>query len=191
MPVTKPISLLLIALLLPAGWAPAEEVVTVPPKIQASILAKVLGYDRNLIKRSGKSVVLGVVTDARSADKRGELWDAFSMLAKNQIAGLPVSVISIHASSADRVSIEGEVAGVNGIYISQRAHEDTIKAVLAWAQKKKIPAFCDSERLVERGFVFGIGVESERPRMMINLAQAKLQGLDLPSSVLQLAKIIR
>jgi hypothetical protein len=191
MPSVKPRSLLLIPFLLLATAPRAEEVITVPAKIQASIIAKVLGYDRNLAKRSGEAVVIGVVTDARSADKRGELWDAFSQLSKSQIGKLPVSVISIHAIQAERVAPESEAAGVNAIYESQRAGEETIKAVLAWAQKKKAPAFCDSERLVERGFVFGIGVENEKPRMIINFAQAKIQGLDLPSTVLQLSKIIR
>ena len=181
---------LIAGLLFPDG-AKAEEVVTVPLKIQASIIAKVLGYDRNLPKRSGKSVVIGVVTDGRSADLRAELRDAFSLLSKKQIAQLPVSVISIHANQADRVDSQCEAALLNVIYVSQRSADDTIKAVLAWAQRKKIPAFCDSERLVERGFVFGVGVENERPRMIINLSQVKPQGLALPASVLQLAKIIR
>jgi len=184
-------SIVLIAgLLLPDG-APAEEVVTVPLKIQASIIAKVLGYDLNLSKRSGKSVVIGVVTDGRSADLRAELWDAFSLLSKKQIAKLPVSVISIHANQGDQVASQSEAARLNVIYVSQRSADDTIKAVLAWAQRKTIPAFCDSERLVELGFVFGVGVENERPRMIINLSQVKPQGLALPASVLQLAKIIR
>ena len=86
---------------------------------------------------------------------------------------------------------QSEAARLNVIYVSQRSADDTIKAVLAWAQRKTISAFCDSERLVELGFVFGVGVENERPRMIINLSQVKTQGLALPSGVLQLAKIIR
>jgi len=59
------------------------------------------------------------------------------------------------------------------------------------ARKKKIPAFTDREDLVVKGFAVGIVEEGGRARILINLPEIKPQGMDLPSGVLQLARIIK
>jgi hypothetical protein len=45
------------------------------------------------------------------------------------------------------------------------------------------------EQYVPRGAVLGVEVVAGKPRMSVNLAQARAQKLDFPSAVLKLARI--
>jgi hypothetical protein len=74
------------------------------------------------------------------------------------------------------------------VYISPGLAEDTAavgKALLG----SGVLSFAAVEPYVPKGIVVGVAVAAGKPRMSINLAQARAQKIDYPAAVLKLAKV--
>ncbi len=184
-----------------AGWlisgliliffARASAETTVPIKILASVVLKVLEYDRSLPARTPKGVVVGLITDANTQSTQQALLDGFEIMKKTNVQGRAVQLVAVNAATPEGLEQQLEAAGVNLLFAGSRCKESTLSAVLAVARKKKVPAITDKEEMVQKGFVLGVVEEKGKPRIVINFSEIKPQGMDLPSGVLQLAKIVK
>ena len=78
--------------------------------------------------------------------------------------------------------------GAHVVYIPPGLSQD-IPAIAAALAGSGILSFAAVEAHVRDGIVLGVDVADGKPRMSINLRQARLQRVDFPAAILKLAKV--
>jgi hypothetical protein len=167
------------------------EDVTVPAEIQAELLAKLALYDRNFAARAGDTVRVAIVV--RSADARSQL-SAKTMLSAlsrvDKIGGLPhrdtiVAYESIpalvKACRSERYAVLYATAGL----------DEEIERLAAGLKGVDVLSVAAVPEFVPRGVVLGFDVVSSKPRILLNLAQAKQQNVSFKGDVLSLMKVFK
>jgi hypothetical protein len=167
------------------------ESVMVPAELQAELLSKLISYDRNFPARaaSGTAVVLLVV---KSNSKSGLAATAMkSVLAEIKLlGGLPHrETIVQFESPADLAKLcKKERAAV--VYITPGFDDDidALRSALTGVDVLSVGASAD---YVARGVVLGFEVVSGKPRLVLNLNQAKQQNVNFKADVLRLMRVYR
>jgi hypothetical protein len=159
-----------------------------PVAVQLPLFLKVMSFDRQLVSRGGGTLVLAIAYQSgnrASADAKQEAWRAGSNV--HEIGGMPLTIVAIDLDREDlgaalthgRVTllylapVQGvDVGGLAGV--ARAAHVTTLTGVL---------------RYVELGLAVGVRLRGDRPRLVVNLAAARLEGADLGSELLKLAEV--
>jgi hypothetical protein len=181
------LALTLLVLMYPA--LSIAQSMQVPSGAQAELMAKVAGYDRNFAARAGSKavIILAAMPD-----------DPESMRAALEIKG-----------ALSRVPVVGELQHEEQVvtFSSAAALADNVRARKAAIVyfgpgfAKQIPAIRDAfssldvltvaavPDYVPSGIVLGFDLVSGRPKLLINIPQAKKQHVQFPASVLNLMKV--
>lgn len=69
--------------------------------------------------------------------------------------------------------------------------EDDLEGVRAALSTVNVLSVASSADYVPRGIVLGFELESGKPKIVINLGQARLQGVNFPPDLLGLMRVIR
>lgn len=154
-------------------------------KLQAAIFFKVLNYDSGVKSRGGNKLVIGIVVDKGTSGKKSEISSGFAAIVGSKVSGKPISVKVFNGASA------AAAGGANIMYLPDGTSSATASAVISLARSKKIPVFAGSEALVKKGAAVGVTLQNKKPQILVNLIEAKKQGMVLPSQLLKLAKIIK
>ncbi len=179
----------LLALLLCGGAAAAD--VEVPAELQVALLRKVVRFERGFVERAGAAVVLLLVVRAgseRSERAAAQLGKALEDV--RDLAGRPlrVDVVRYETPAALRAAalggraalvcltpgLDGEVGAIAGAL-------DGVPAITVGADGAD----------VDRGAVLGFELVSARPKIVINVGQARRQGLDWNSELFRLARVVK
>lgn len=163
----------------------------VPVEIQVPMLLKILTFDRNLEKRSGKKFTIGVIYQSKYKDsfEAGEKFiESINKISIKKIKDIPIEVVSIDVDSSD---LENGILRneVDGLYIAPLRAFD-IQRILKISQDRKIISMTGVVEQVNSGISIGIGSKGDKPLIIINLRSTKLEGIDFSSQLLKLAKII-
>lgn len=181
------LALTLLLLMLPARSI--AQSMQVPGGAQAELTAKVAGYDRNFSARAGgKAVILLVAMpgDAESMRAALELKGALSRLPV--VGELPheEQIVTFSSASALADNVRARKAAI--VYFGP-------------GFGKQIPAIRDAftpldvltvgavPDYVPSGIVLGFDLVSGRPKLLINMPQARKQHVQFPASVLNLMKV--
>ena len=163
--------------------------VTVPVSLQAELVVKVAGYDRNLVVRAEGLVRLLVVSKPDDADSRrvaAQMVNALAPVA--DIGGLPKD-ISTHAySSAAALAAACRAQRIAIVYLAPGLG-DEVPAIAAALQEQSILSVAAMPSYVPRGIVLGMDVIEGRPKLLLNLTQARKQQVKLRPDVMQLMKV--
>jgi hypothetical protein len=182
--------LLVVALALssPSGLAQTS---TVPASIQAELLAKLEGYDKGFPARAGELAHVALLV--RTGSARSELSAAEMKLALSRIehiGGLPhreaVLPYSTGAALAQKIR-EGRIAVV---YVTPGLEGEIAKIREALAGVDVLTLGAVSA-YVPDGIVLGFELESGKPKILVNLEQARRQGVKFPTDLLRLMKVYR
>lgn len=166
--------------------APAQ---TAPFKIQAAIILKVLNYDRALKTRASKTLRILVVTDTKTSPKSAELSKAFSVISGQSVQGVDLQVEIYEFKSASQLASDIGSQHNSAVYVPEGISDPTFQAVKDLAGM--VPTFAGNAELVEKGLAVGIDVEGGKPKIVVNLSVMRRSGLDLSSTVLKLARVIK
>jgi len=175
----------LLTLARPVG---ADQVV-VPIELQAELLAKVASYDRNMSARAGDRLQVLLVTkgtDSESVRVVTRMQSALRTIP--QIGGLPHDEqTSSFTTAADlaRYCRDRHIA----IVFLGPGHGDDIAAIRDALVDVDVLSVSPVPEYVERGVVLGFDVVSGKPRLLVNLAQARRQHVALRAEVLKLMKV--
>ncbi|HVJ93650.1 MAG TPA: YfiR family protein [Labilithrix sp.] len=162
----------------------------VPARIQASLVAKLLSFDRNLPTRAaGRVKILVLVDPSEGQSQRVANEFVGELKGHRDIAGMPVEVLvapySDPASTAARIRQER----ISAIYLSVGLSRSA--PMLADALKDVgVMTVANESKAVSRGVAIGFELEGGRPKILISLTHAKAQSVALPASVLSLATIV-
>lgn len=167
------------------------ESASVPADLQAELLAKLAGYDRNFTSRAGSAALVLIVV--RPGNARSNLSAAVlkSELAKiDRIGGLPhrefVAPFESPAALAARVRSEG--AAIVYVTPGLEEHAPELRKALTGVDVLSVSAVSSA---VAEGIVLGFELVSGKPKLLHNLTQAKLQKVSFKADVLKLMKVYR
>ena len=182
-------ALLWLAVVLALSSSGRAEEVAVPVALQAQLLAKVASYDRHFAARAGeRAKVLLVVLpgNSESSRKASEMQRELGSIA--QIAGLEhdETVFAYSGAASLKTACENEHAAIVYLGPGFGSEIDAIRTTLSGVDVLTASAVADH---VARGIVLGFDLVSGKPKLLVNLTQARAQNVDFSSSVLKLMKV--
>jgi hypothetical protein len=180
---------LLLVCLSAVSLAHAEEP-SVPVRLQAGLLAKLAGYDRNLRTRAGDRVRVAILIKPRDADSvrvGEEMSHALGQI--KEVGGLPHEELSIVYTSAEALPQTCAEQGIAILYVTPGFDGDALKISQA-LQDVDVLTVAALARYVSRGIVVGFDALGGQPRMLVHLSQAKAQHVDFLATVLKLMKVV-
>jgi hypothetical protein len=174
---------LLLALSLTAETEPA-----VPLELQAELLSRVLKYDRQLPARAGERVKVLIVHDDTAVSVGVARRLETALAAQAQLGALP--------HDEQLVRFEG-LAKLAALLREQRPAVVVLAPGLATHAEALARELDDEAMLtvttgpagVREGLVLGFDLVGGRPRMLVNLKQARRQHVDFRAEVLQLMTV--
>ena len=161
----------------------------VPASVQATLIAKVAGFDRSFPSRAGKRALVLVVQakdDSESVRDAASIKAALSELPT--VGGLPHDEQTVEYSNAAALAemVRSRRAAI--VYLSSglSGHVPAIKHEFSSVNVLSVGAVPGD---VPNGIVLGVDLVSGRPKLLINLTQARKQNVSLPASVLKLMEV--
>jgi hypothetical protein len=164
---------------------PADDVMVLPPNVQATAVVRLLEYDRGLKTWAGTSLTVGVV--AKDGKSSAEFTKA---LIGREVQGLPVKVVEHTFRDGDSLSGWIDQQGVRFVYVASDLSSQTA-AVVSAAANRKLPTFAPTRAQFERGVALGLVVHEGRPRVLVNLPASKSAGMNLDPKLLELSEVVR
>jgi nucleotide-binding universal stress UspA family protein len=178
-----------VALLYPRSSLAGGAVV--PADLQAELLSKLVGYDRNFAKRAGSTATVLLVTDPSNPRSRMSAAVMKSELAKlDRLGGLPHREVLVTFETAAALVSHCRTERAALVYLTAGLDSDVpaIQAALAGVDVLSVSATPED---VPQGIVLGFELISGKPKILLNLAQAKRQNVDFKSDVLKLMRVYR
>jgi hypothetical protein len=188
-PMSRRIVLALATVLL-AGRVAAEEV-SVPVSLQVELLMKIASYDKNLRRRAGELLRVAVLVDSRDADSGRVGAQALAALAQaDDVIGLPVEPLRVQYTDADalaRVTGERRIAV---LYVTPGFAAAELDAISRALEGHSVLSAGALAKYTERGTVLGFDLVGGKPKLLVHLARARRQQVELSSAVLKLMTVI-
>jgi hypothetical protein len=184
--------LVMMLLVMVMGGSARAETLAAP--LQASLLLKVLTYDRNLAGRAGAAVVVAVAYRAGSAESEAAADDVTAAIqdaAKHfSVAGLPVQALKV--AYADSAGFEAALKSkhASALYLCPGLGE-AVSAITKLTRASFILTFTASEAQVRGGVSIGLLRRETRASLLVNLAASRAEGANLESAFLRVAEIIQ
>jgi hypothetical protein len=182
-------ALLALSICLARDVAYAEDI-PVPIDLQATLLSKVVGYDRNLPERAGdrvRTVLVGKPSDptsmpfVRQMRKALGAIETFGLLPHvEEIIEFTNAAALLEKCKSERISI---------VYLGPGLHDD-IEPIRDALQPLSILTVSANPEDVPRGIVLGFDLVYGKPKLVVHLAQARKQRIDLMAEVLKLMRVI-
>jgi hypothetical protein len=186
---SKAILLLAAALTLPASSAFAEDP-AIPLQLQADLTAKLIEYAQTPSAQGLSVMRIGILVRNGSVESQhfgSELKATFARMAT--IAGLPHEEAIITWSTPAAFAEEARRRQLFAVYLTPGMRGE-IAAVARVLEGAPIISVAAVDSYVAGGAILGFELVSGRPRMVLNLAQARKQGVAFRAQVMKLMRII-
>jgi hypothetical protein len=163
----------------------------VPAELQAELLSKLASYDRKFAARAGDTVrvlILVKPDSPKSQVSAAEMRGALAQLER--IGGLPHIEGIVPYQDPDAVASRCRSEHVAVVYLTP-GFDDDIPRLAAALNGVDVLTLAAVPDYVPQGVVLGFDIESGRPKLLINLEQAKRQNVNFPADVLRLMRVYR
>jgi hypothetical protein len=163
----------------------------VPASLQAELLAKLESYDRSFAARAGKTARILLVVKPGSAKSELSANEMRSALSRvEHIGGLSHTETVVPYASAAELAQRCRSERIAIVFVSAELGDaiDAIRAALSGVSVLTVGA---APNYVAKGLVLGFELESGKPKIIINLEQARSQKVDFSSDVLRLMRVYR
>ena len=182
------LALMLLVILLVASRGLAQET-SVPADIQAALVAKLASYDRNFAARA-KGTARLVLLVKKGSGKSKLAADSFKgALSKvDRIGGLPHEEQTLIYENAAAVVKLCQAQHIAIVYVTPGL-ESEIAVLREALAGTSVLSVSPVEAHVEMGIVLGFAIVSGRPKLVLNLRQARRQKVDFRADVLKLMKV--
>lgn len=162
----------------------------VPVKLQLAILLKALTYDRNLKEKAGGEILMAVCyhqEQERSVEAKDQLLEAIKASPVDSIEDIPLRFTSVNMQKDDLAAVITRY-GVDVLYVTPLSTA-AVESITTVSREKKTTTVTGVPDFVKSGVSVAIGIEGDKPQIIINLPAAKAEGADFSSQLLKLAKI--
>lgn len=176
------------ALLAVGGEARGET--TVPVDLQVDLMRRVVRFERGFAGRGGAEVKLILVQRGSGSPDPVAAQLGKALEGAKEIGGKPLKIVAHRFSSAATLKKAVAAESAQLVYLTpgMEAEMEGIAAALAGVQVITISTDGDQ---VDRGAVLGFELVSARPKIALNLGQARKQGLDFNSDLFRLARVVK
>jgi hypothetical protein len=179
---------LVVALLSPPL---AAEQVQIPARLQAALVAKVAAYDTRFAARAnGDALVLIVVAGGKAESERfGEEIRA-ELSVQPKIGGVSHSEEIVRFTNAAELARLVRDRRAALLYLAPALSQDApqIASALIGVDVLSVAALAGD---VDQRIVLGFARESGRPRLLVNLSQARRQNVSFNPDLLRLVRVIQ
>ena len=161
----------------------------VPFRVQADLIAKVASFDRNFAARAGARALVLVVqmpNDAESGAAAIELKNALSYVPTVGDRPHEEQIVTYSNATALAETVRARKASI--IYFAPGFAKE-LTAIRSSLSNLGLLSVGATQDYVESGIVLGFDLVSGRPKLLVNLSQARKQQVDFPASVLRLMKV--
>ncbi|HEV7570707.1 MAG TPA: YfiR family protein [Thermoanaerobaculia bacterium] len=156
---------------------------SVPPQVQAAIIAKLWQFDRNFVHR--EQLTLAVLYQSKF---RISFVTAHDLCHEFEAAHLPVRCVLIDIS--DAVAPDQQVPqGVEAAYIAP-LRAVNVEALFTALRLRRIRTVTAVNDYVLAGSAVGLALRGDHAEIVVNLPAARAEGADFSSQLLKLARIV-
>jgi hypothetical protein len=169
--------------------ADAEEA-TVPPRVQVALVTKLAAYDKNFAERSGERVQIMLVTKRGNADSQavtGQLKAAFADV--DRVGGLPHDETVIEYTDAVALASACRSGRVAILYLGPGLAED-VSSIGGALKGISVLSVAVIDAYVPKGAVLGFRTEGGKPKILLNLPQARSQYVAFAPEVVRIMTVI-
>jgi hypothetical protein len=181
--------LLVAAAFLAAPSGQADEL-EVPIALQVDLLGRVVRFERNYVARSGGSALVVVVAkgdEAASVRAAALASAAIAQLGKLGARRASVTIQTFSSPAALRsASREADI-----VYLMPGFSRADLLAIAATFVDSTVLTVGASDGDAENGATLAFALEGSKPRIIVNLRQARAQRLDFSAQFLRLARVIQ
>jgi hypothetical protein len=163
----------------------------VPAEIQAELLSKLEGYDRTFAARAG--ALARVLIVVQSGNTKSELSAAemkSALAGLDRLGGLPHQETVVPYAGAQALAQRCRAEQIAVLYFTPGFEDEVEPLRVAFSDVNALTLGAVAE-YVPKGIVLGFELESGKPKILINLEQARRQGVNFPAEVLRLMKVYR
>jgi hypothetical protein len=162
----------------------------VPIALQVELLARLLWYERGLQKSDGKEVVVLVVERRGDPDSKLTAAQLTAQLERiKELGGKVVSHTRVSYESAAQLARVIEQRRPYLVYWS-KGLAGVSKELAVQLQSRALLTVSSDGYDPSHGTVLGFELESSKPRIVLNLKQARLQKLDFSAQVLRVVRVL-
>ena len=155
-----------------------------------SLLDRVIPFDRNFGLRVHGRLSLAVVVDESNEDSVRIGAQLLSELgARETLGDHPLVAVRVPFKSAQSLSEECKHLKAGVVYITPGVREPIARLATTLLGLKVMTVGTMPEQ-VPQGLVLGSAVRSGKPRVLVNLSQARLQEVDFRADFLRLAEVV-
>jgi len=180
----------LLCVLLSAPRALSAQEMEIPVAVQVPLFLKVISFDRQLRARGGQTEYVVSIAyqsgNRASVDARDEVVRSLKA-DRPTVLGLPIRIVTVdldHESLAD--CLKTHAASL--LYITPLRAVD-VAALVTTANVAGVTTVTGVPQYVAQGVAVGVRLQRDRPRILINLQGARLQGADFAAELLKLADV--
>jgi hypothetical protein len=153
-------------------------------------LSKVVAYDRNFPARArGRATVLVLVKSGSAESERVGEQICAELGVLSELGGLPHVEEMVRYASSGAVAELCKSRRASVLYVSLGLSEE-MSGIAHALDGVSILSVAATPADVERGAVLGFDAESGRPKLVIQLEQARRQEVAFKPEVLKLARIV-
>jgi hypothetical protein len=172
-----------------AGTVSADEV-TVPIGLQAQLLAKVAEYDRHFAERAqGLAQVLLVLKQGHSESTHVVTEMQTNLARIDSIVGVAHRETVWAYSGANELAEFCKNRHTSIVYFGPGLEGDIPDIVRAFSDLDVL-TISSVAGYVDKGIVIGFDLVSSRPKVVVNLKQARNQQVDFRADLLKMARVI-
>ncbi len=166
---------------------------TVPLDIKAKLFLTALTYDIALTKKIAKQFSIGIVYFigvSGSEDEAKAFLDVMLKYSDKKVSGLNYKpVLFPYLNNVDMIE-KFDNEKIKVLYVSS-GHIDTIEQITKITETKEVFTITDQPECVPGcGVSMRIGIRSNKPKIMLNLASAKSEGADFSSKFLRVVELV-
>jgi len=159
-----------------------------PVGVQADLMVKVAGFDRNFRARAGDKVIVILAATDDSASMRAavEMKSALSRVPK--IADLPHEEQIVASSNPTVIAAAARDRRAAIVYFAP-GYSQQIPAIREAFSSINVLTVAAVPEYVPSGIVLGFDLVSGHPKLLVHVLQARKQQVAFPASVLNLMKV--
>jgi len=166
-----------------------------PVQKLAAVVVRALAYDRSLKARVGPRLDVLVLHDGSPASARtaAEVLEGLNALRGVVVQGAPLQASVVVVTDGAGVSAAVAATGPDVVWVcgSPTFQGLLLPSVLLEARARHLTTVTLEPALVEAGIMLGVDGSGDKPKMVVNLVEARAAGVDFAADLLKLARIIR
>jgi len=162
----------------------------VPVALQVDLLGRVVRFERSFASHGAEPALVVVVAKsgvASAARASAQVTAALAQVGK--LGGRPSQALPQTFSSPAALRSAARDAAV--VYLMPGFSQAELKGIASAFADSSVLTVGTSNGDVESGIVLGFELEGSKPRIVLNLPQARAQHLDFNAQLLRLARVVQ